>query len=111
MDRLESYRRVLADIESGHIAYDSELLSTVKRVISSLVPELESRTMERYEKQIHRKDKTLNELWHERGYRVSNGISLIVAPCGSGKTYFTFNTLIQGEKLENIIYLCDVFYT
>lgn len=107
MERLESYKRVLADIESGHIAYDSELLSTVKRVISSLAPELEIRTMERDEKQIYRKDKTLNELWHERGYRVSNGISLIVAPCGSGKTYFTFNTLIQGEKLENIVYLCD----
>lgn len=102
MDRLESYKRVLADIESGHIAYDSKLLSIVKGVISSLSPELEIRAMDEI-----RKYKTLNELWHERGYRVSNGISLIVAPCGSGKTYFTFNTLIQGEKLENIIYLCD----
>lgn len=107
MDRLESYKRVVADIESGHIAYDSELLSTVKGVISSLAPELEIRTMDGVGKPIPRKDKTLNELWHERGYRVSNGISLIVAPCGSGKTYFTFNTLIQGEKLENIVYLCD----
>ncbi|WP_322378951.1 DEAD/DEAH box helicase family protein [Clostridium perfringens] len=102
MDRLESYKRVLADIESGHIAYDSKLLSIVKGVISSLSPELEIRAMDEI-----RKYKTLNELWHERGYRVSNGISLIVAPCGSGKTYFTFNTLIQGEKLENIVYLCD----
>ena len=102
MDRLESYKRVLADIESGHIAYDSKLLSIVKGVITSLSPELEIRAMDEI-----RKYKTLNELWHERGYRVSNGISLIVAPCGSGKTYFTFNTLIQGEKLENIIYLCD----
>ena len=51
--------------------------------------------------------KTLKELWYERGYKISNGINLIVAPCGSGKTYFTFNTLIKEEKLENVIYLCD----
>lgn len=51
--------------------------------------------------------KTLNELWYERGYKISNGINLIVAPCRSGKTYFTFNTLIKEEKLENTIYLCD----
>lgn len=53
------------------------------------------------------KEKTLNEIWIERGYTIPQGISLIIAPCGSGKTYFTFNTLIKGEKLENIIYLCD----
>ena len=52
-------------------------------------------------------EKTLSELWNENGYAISDGISLIIAPCGSGKTYFTFNTLIKGEKLENIIYLCD----
>lgn len=53
------------------------------------------------------KEKTLNELWIEKGYIIPQGISLIVAPCGSGKTYFTFNTLIKGENLENIVYLCD----
>ena len=51
--------------------------------------------------------KTLNELWNEKQYKIKQGINLVIAPCGSGKTYFTFNTLIKEEKLENIVYLCD----
>ena len=31
--------------------------------------------------------------------------TLLVAPCGSGKTYFTFNELIQPG--EHVLYLCD----
>lgn len=52
-------------------------------------------------------EKTLNELWCERKYEITDGINLIIAPCGSGKTYFTFNTLIQGLPLVDILYLCD----
>ncbi|EOU1755123.1 DEAD/DEAH box helicase family protein [Clostridium perfringens] len=51
--------------------------------------------------------KTLNELWNEKQYKIKQGINLVIAPCGSGKTYFTFNTLIKEEKLESIVYLCD----
>ncbi|WP_243283710.1 DEAD/DEAH box helicase family protein [Clostridium thermobutyricum] len=54
-----------------------------------------------------KQEKTLNELWCERKYEIADGINLIVAPCGSGKTYFTFNTLIKGVPLEDVLYLCD----
>lgn len=53
------------------------------------------------------KEKTLNELWSERGYKIAKGMNLVIAPCGSGKTYFVFNTLIKGVPLEDILYLCD----
>lgn len=48
---------------------------------------------------------TVNEIIKNEGVMLhKNKINLIVAPAGSGKTYYIFNTLLQGEKA---IYLCD----
>ncbi|MDB2151178.1 DEAD/DEAH box helicase family protein [Clostridium butyricum] len=48
---------------------------------------------------------TVNEIIKNEGMILhKNKINLIVAPAGSGKTYYIFNTLLQGEKA---IYLCD----
>ncbi|MDK0649716.1 DEAD/DEAH box helicase family protein [Clostridium perfringens] len=77
-----------------------------KKVIQEEPKDIEPENIELLQKK-ELDTKTLNELWNEKQYKIKQGINLVIAPCGSGKTYFTFNTLIKEEKLENIVYLCD----
>lgn len=54
------------------------------------------------------KEKTLNELWVENDHQLTKGkINLVVAPAGSGKTFWIFNTLVKNYKLNKVLYLCD----
>ncbi|KIL07600.1 hypothetical protein SR42_00705 [Clostridium botulinum] len=49
---------------------------------------------------------TVNEIIKNEGVMLhKNKINLIVAPAGSGKTYYIFNTLLN--PLEKSVYLCD----
>lgn len=53
-------------------------------------------------------EQTVNELWKANGLMVQKGkINLVIAPAGSGKTYWIFNTLVSGYNLSRVIYLCD----
>ena len=53
-------------------------------------------------------EKTLNTLWLENNHQLIKGkINLIIAPAGSGKTYWIFETLIKDYNLDKVIYLCD----
>lgn len=52
--------------------------------------------------------KTVNELWIENELSILKGkVNLLVAPAGSGKTYFIFETLIKDYELNKVLYLCD----
>lgn len=53
--------------------------------------------------------KTLTELWIQDGFNLKKeAINMIVAPVGSGKTYFIFNELLKHKSnLRNILYLVD----
>lgn len=49
---------------------------------------------------------TVNEIIKKEGVMLHKGkINLIVAPAGSGKTYYIFNTLLDVTKKS--VYLCD----
>ena len=49
---------------------------------------------------------TVNEIMkNEKIDLVKNRINIIVAPAGSGKTYYIFNTLLDIK--EKSVYLCD----
>lgn len=49
---------------------------------------------------------TVNEIIKNKGILLHRGkINLIVAPAGSGKTYYIFNTLLNDTKKS--VYLCD----
>lgn len=49
---------------------------------------------------------TVNEIIKNKGIILHKGkINLIVAPAGSGKTYYIFNTLLDTKKKS--VYLCD----
>ena len=47
--------------------------------------------------------KYLGQIMKERGYELGQN-TMIVAPVGSGKTYYILNDLIQGKE---VLYLCD----
>ena len=52
------------------------------------------------------KELTVNEIIKSKGIMLHKGkINLIVAPAGSGKTYYIFNTLLDNTKKS--VYLCD----
>lgn len=54
------------------------------------------------------REKTVTEIWNEYNYQfVKGAINLVVAPVGSGKTYFIFNELIKDMDINKIVYLCD----
>ena len=54
------------------------------------------------------KELSVNELWINNGHMVQKEkINLIVAPAGSGKTYWIFNTLVKKYNLSRVIYLSD----
>lgn len=49
---------------------------------------------------------TVNEIMNNEGIMLDkNKINLIIAPAGSGKTYYIFNTLLN--PVERSVYLCD----
>ncbi|MDU4849926.1 DEAD/DEAH box helicase family protein, partial [Clostridium sp.] len=49
---------------------------------------------------------TVNEIIKNEGIMLHNNkINLVVAPAGSGKTYYIFNTLLNQK--EKSVYLCD----
>lgn len=49
---------------------------------------------------------TVNEIIKNKGIILHKGkVNLIVAPAGSGKTYYIFNTLLDTKKKS--VYLCD----
>ncbi|WP_415323053.1 hypothetical protein [Clostridium perfringens] len=87
--------------------YLDEFMSKIDSLGTKKVIQEEPEDIEPENIELLQDQKTLNELWNEKQYKIKQGINLVIAPCGSGKTYFTFNTLIKEEKLENIVYLCD----
>lgn len=51
---------------------------------------------------------TINEIWHKGKFELwKDKINHIIAPVGSGKTYWFFETIVKDYKLDEVLYLCD----
>ncbi|CEN26845.1 DEAD/DEAH box helicase family protein [Paraclostridium sordellii] len=54
------------------------------------------------------KELTINEIWNKNRYKLWKGeVNHIIAPVGSGKTYWFFETIIKDYDLREVLYLCD----
>ncbi|MGL5641992.1 MAG: DEAD/DEAH box helicase family protein [Paraclostridium sp.] len=54
------------------------------------------------------KELTINEIWKNNKFELWKGeINHIIAPVGSGKTYWFFETIINNYDLREVLYICD----
>lgn len=54
------------------------------------------------------KELTINEFWNETKCKLWKGeVNHIIAPVGSGKTYWFFETIVKDYNLSEVLYLCD----